>query len=97
MMNAELAALDQTRIIIPTAYRDNYLDALRALTRNNNPAPIERVLGFAQRYVAEMDWSSMEVATDLLMRTNALRAPNEGDQIGQRLILPSRASLDVVE
>jgi Fic/DOC family len=94
MMNAELSSTDQPRIIIPTGYRDNYLDALRALSRNQHPAPIERVLSFAQRFVAEMDWSSIHVATDLLSRTNALRDPREGDHAGQRLILPSRISSD---
>lgn len=94
MMNAELTAADQARIIIPTGYRDNYLDALRALSRNHNPAPIERVLGFAQRFVAEMDWSSIPAATELLTATNALLEPSEGDQAGQRLILPSRVAPD---
>ncbi len=94
MMNAELSSADQPRIVIPTGYRDNYLDALRALSRNQNPAPVERVLSFSQRFVAEMDWSSIPVATDLLTRTNALRDPSEGDQAGQRLILPSRISPD---
>ncbi|HEX5252028.1 MAG TPA: Fic family protein [Gaiellales bacterium] len=93
-MNAELTAARQARIVIPTGYRDNYLDALRALSRNENPRPIARVLDFAQRYVAEMDWSSVEAATGLLTRTNALRDPAEGDQMGQRLVLPTRAERD---
>jgi hypothetical protein len=41
-----------------------------------------------------MDWTSIPVAIDLLTRTNALRDPSEGDQAGQRLILPSRVSPD---
>ena len=90
MMNAELAAFDQARIIVPTGYRDNYLDALRALSRNHNPHPFVRVLEYAQLFVAEMDWSTMELAIDLLTRTNALLDPADGDQPGRRLILPSR-------
>lgn len=92
MMNAQLTAADQARMIIPTGYRENYLDALRAFTRNQNPVPLGRVLGFAQRYVAEMDWSSIPTATDVLTRTNALLDPHEGDQPGQRLLLPSRTT-----
>ena len=33
MMNAELVAADQSKIIIPTVFREDYLDALRRLTR----------------------------------------------------------------
>jgi hypothetical protein len=97
MMNAELVSADQVRIVIPTGFRDNYFDALRALTRNQNPVPIERVANFAQRYVSEMDWSSIGAATDLLAPTNALLDPREGDQAGRRLVLPSRALLDAFE
>ena len=31
MMNAELAAAQQTRVLIPIVYRSNYLSSLRAL------------------------------------------------------------------
>ena len=37
MMNAELVKAEQTRIIIPTVYRDDYLGALRRLTRQQDP------------------------------------------------------------
>jgi hypothetical protein len=53
-----------------------------------------RVLDFVQRYVAEMDWSSVEAATLLLARTNALRDPADGDRMGHRVVLPSRAEPD---
>ena len=90
MMNSELAAVNEARIIIPTGYRENYLDALRALSRNSNPAPLVRVLDYAQVFVAEMDWSTLRGAIEILTRTNALLDPSEGDQPGRRLILPSR-------
>ena len=38
MMNAELVKAKQTRIIIPTVYRDDYLGSLRKLTRNDETA-----------------------------------------------------------
>ena len=37
MMNAELVAADQSKIIIPTVFREDYLNALRRLTRRNDP------------------------------------------------------------
>ncbi len=90
MMNAELAAAGQSRIVIPTGYRDNYIDALRALTRTRKPEPLVRVLDYAQLFTYGMDWSSIETAVALLTQTNALLDPAVGDQSGRRLILPSR-------
>ena len=56
-MNAELGAVGEQRIVIPIVYRDNYLQGLRALSRNANPQPLIRVLDFAQAYAAAIDWS----------------------------------------
>ena len=39
MMNSELVKAEQSKIIIPTVYRDDYLGALRKLTRQSNPKP----------------------------------------------------------
>jgi hypothetical protein len=50
MMNAELVAAGETTIIIPTVFRDDYLQALRALTRRNRPTPVVRALHTAQRF-----------------------------------------------
>jgi Fic family protein len=36
MMNAELVAAGESRIIVPTIYRNNYLMALTALSQNGN-------------------------------------------------------------
>jgi hypothetical protein len=59
LMNAELTAAGEQRIVIPIAYRDNYLQGLRALSRNGNPRPLIRVLDFAQEYAAAIDWSDL--------------------------------------
>ncbi len=39
MLNAELVHGKRSRIIIPTVYREDYLLALRALTRQGNTDP----------------------------------------------------------
>jgi hypothetical protein len=56
MMNAELVAASSTTIIVPTAYRDEYIDTLRALTRQHRPAPVVDMLVRAQRFSA-LDFS----------------------------------------
>jgi fido (protein-threonine AMPylation protein) len=93
MMNAELAAAQQVRVLIPIVYRSNYVSALRALSTNAWPEPIIKTLAFAQRYVAAVPWSDMERARSVLTRTNAFVRPEEGDHKGIRLLIPDAADL----
>lgn len=91
LMNAELTAAGQQRIVIPLSYRDDYLQGLRALSRNGNPRPLWRVLDFAQRYAAAIDWSDLDVAKGLLTQTNAFVPPDVAEEKGLRLVLPEGA------
>ncbi len=52
MMTKELLASGLSRITIPTVWREDYLGALRALNRYDDPGPIIRAFGFAQRVTA---------------------------------------------
>ena len=91
LMNAALTDAGLQRIVIPLVYRDNYLDSLRALTRNNNPTPLIRVLDFAQLYAALIPWQTLPGATALLRETNAFVPPDEANRSNLRLILPTPA------
>lgn len=71
MMNAELVAAGQERIIIPTAYRTDYLGALKAFSKNAQTMPLIRMLDVAQSYTGMIDWSSFEGARTMLEETNA--------------------------
>lgn len=88
LMNAELSAVGEQRIVIPIVYRDNYLQGLRALSRNANPQPLIRVLDFAQAYAAAIDWSDLEAAERMLEQTNAFLTPEAAEERGVRLRLP---------
>lgn len=88
MMNAELTAADQVRIIIPTVYRLNYLAALKGATHNDQFEPLIATLRFAQRYTARLDLSSRTTAERDFAATNALRDANEAEDYGIRLTLP---------
>ena len=88
MMNAELIAKEQQRIIIPTIYRNNYLSSLKALTHNRHPEPLIRTLDFAQRYTAKVDWSDKKICQKILQATNAFMDPVDADLKGIRLTLP---------
>jgi len=88
MMNAELAASRQARIIIPTIFKNNYLTALKSLTHNSQAAPLIRALDFAQKYTSRIDWSDYKKARKMLTETHAFDDPNQADLMGLRLIIP---------
>lgn len=90
-MNAALSAAGEQRILIPLSYRDDYLGGLRALSRSGNARPLVRVLDFAQRYATGIDWSEQMTAQRMLAETNAFVPPDEVEETGLRLALPSAA------
>ena len=72
MMNAELVAAGRSTIIIPTVYRDDYLGALRALTRRHRPTPLIETLVKAQQF-SRLDFSRYPVILKELQRRNWFR------------------------
>jgi fido (protein-threonine AMPylation protein) len=75
MMNAELVHAGLSRIIIPTVFRDDYLLALRALSRSNNPAPLVRAMDYVQDFTARLPMFSYDVAMTALTSSNAFKDP----------------------
>jgi len=86
MMNAELVAAGQERIIVPTVYRTDYLGALKAISHNALTEPLIRMLDYAQHYTCAIDWSDLEAARRMLEQTGAIA---EGEQA--RLRMPAEA------
>jgi hypothetical protein len=89
LMNAALSAAGEQRIVIPIVYRDEYLRGLRALSLNTNPQPLIRVLDYAQRYAAAIEWNDLARAEEMLERTNALVPPDLAEERGVRLRMPT--------
>ena len=77
MMNAELVKAGQSRVIIPTVYRDDYMGGLRKLTRTGNPEIYVKMLKRAQKFSFFLDGSDMEKIEDQLMNTNAFKESDE--------------------
>lgn len=77
MMNAELVKAEQTRIIIPTVYRDDYLGALRRLTRQRDPLTYIKMLQRAQDFSATLKADTMEELESHLQLSNAFKEHDE--------------------
>lgn len=88
MMNAELVADGEQRIIVPTVFRDNYLAALRALTRTGRPDPLIGVLDYAQRWTLAVNWTSIPETRQELEACNAFLDSDEAEAEGLRLRMP---------
>jgi Fic family protein len=88
MMNAELVAGGEVRIIIPIVYRANYLSALKNATHNGVHGALIKMLSFARRYTARIDFSRRETAEADLSRTNAFHDALDAEAAGIRLTLP---------
>lgn len=77
-MNAEMISDGQSRIIVPTVYRDDYLLTLRRLTRGGDAEPFIRMLARAMRFSAGINFSNMATAEQQLEASNAFMSPAEG-------------------
>ncbi len=71
MMNAELAAGGEERIIVPTAFRTDYIEALKAVSNNGHTRPLIRMLAYAQQYCHAIDWRDLDRARMTLEQTGA--------------------------
>jgi len=89
MMNADLVAQGQHRIIIPAVFRNEYLDGLRALSQNGNTRPFASILDFAHRYTSAIPWARYGAARQVLQETNAFLRPREAEANDLRLRLPT--------
>ncbi len=88
MMNAELVASGEERIVVPTVYRANYLAALKALSQSGRSEPLIRVLDYAQRWTAAVSWSSVRETERELADLNAFDDPLVAEEEGRRLRMP---------
>jgi hypothetical protein len=71
MMTKELVSAGLSRIVVPTVYRSDYLDALRALSRRGEPLIFVRSLEFCQRVSAACSAASLDGAIDAWARAYA--------------------------
>ncbi|HET6656052.1 MAG TPA: Fic family protein [Gammaproteobacteria bacterium] len=77
MMNAELSAAGEMRVLIPPVYCGDYWLALRALTRDGDPQPFVRMLARAHAFSAAIDFSHYQTALKQLQDCNAFMQPDK--------------------
>jgi fido (protein-threonine AMPylation protein) len=85
MMNAELSAAQLSRMLIPVRLRDEYMGALRGMSRQSQADRYVRALELGWRWTAGIDFTDPATARGQIEATNALVDPAEGDERGMPL------------
>ena len=71
VMNAELSAAGECRIIVPTLAREEYLDCLRQVTRRGEADGFIRYMVKLQQWSASFDYENLDTAIDGMRDCNA--------------------------
>jgi hypothetical protein len=86
MMNAELVQAGCFKVIIPTVHRDNYINGLRRVSRDQFFQTYCKVIDQAQAYTASVPWISYGEAREKLESDCADKSPDEGLPIFNRAL-----------
>ena len=78
MLNAELVAAGESKIMIPTVFRDDYIGALRRLTRRSDPGAYIRMMERAREFSANVYGDDRKAMEAYLTRCNAFIEDTEG-------------------
>jgi fido (protein-threonine AMPylation protein) len=87
-MCAELSAVQESRIVVPIVFRNEYLSALRVVSRDGRCKVLARTLAYAWRWTAAMPWHDRSATLGRLAATNALLDSTDAERSGVRLGLP---------
>lgn len=90
VMNAELSRSGLTRVIIPTILRDDYLAAVRLLSRSREPASLQRVIETTQRLHNAVPMADYDAALATLGHAQAFERPSSET----RFVMPKAATSD---
>lgn len=87
VMNAELSVVNSCRIIVPTLFREEYLDCLRVLTREGNPKPYLDAMQWIHDWTASFDYENLDKVIENMQRCNAF----EKARIQYKLLVPKNS------
>ncbi|MBA4316385.1 MAG: cell filamentation protein Fic [Alcaligenaceae bacterium] len=86
VMNSELSVVGACRIIIPTLFREEYLDCLRELSREGNPIPFISAMQRIQAWTAAFVYDDLDAVIEKMKRCNAF----ERSLVQHRLLDPQQ-------
>ncbi len=78
MMNTELSSQGRSKIMIPTVYREDYMGALRKLTRQQIADPYIRMLARAYAFSASVNMETINEMEQYLKACDAFKEPEDG-------------------
>jgi len=78
MMNAELSSKGLSKIIIPTVYREDYMGALRKMTRQQIADPYIRMMVRAYEFSSMLNQENINEMEQYLETCDAFKEPKEG-------------------
>jgi len=78
MMNAEFTSAEESKIIIPTVFREDYLLALRRLSRQNDPNVYIHAMQKVREFSYHLHGEDSEEMERFLIKCNAFEDPSEG-------------------
>ncbi len=78
MMNAELTKMGESKIIIPTVFRDDYMLVLRKLSRQSDPEPFIKAMKKAHQFSAMINGEDISAMKNYLSSCNAFLESSEG-------------------
>ena len=81
MMNAELVNKAQSKIIIPTVFRDDYLLTLKRITNQKDPAPYVEMLTKAYQFSDNLNFENYDDLYNYLDAHNAFYESDEGKHL----------------
>jgi hypothetical protein len=89
VMNAELSVVNACRIIVPTLFREEYLDCLRVLTRDGQAEPFLAAMQKIQQWTAAFNYNDLDEVIDQMTACNAF----ERSRSQFKLLTPSSTTL----
>ena len=81
MMNSELISARQTRIIIPSVFRNEYVASLKRITNHQQPESFIRVMAFGQEFAHSIDFTDYDIARKQMTECNAFEDPADDKRL----------------
>jgi len=80
-MSAELGSGRQCRIIVPTVFRQDYLDGLRMFSRQGDASVFIKAMRYAHDFTASIDFADYAQAKRQLTEANAFEEPDSARRL----------------